>query len=184
MDMLRLPIREVSAMGFLELAKARYSVRKFSSRPIEQEKLDRIIEAAMIAPTGKNNQAWRCYVLRSDEAMEKINGLSRCIFGAPMVLLFTYDTQEEWHSPLEEGIHSGVEDVSIVATHAMLEAWELGVGSIWVNLFPNTETAKAFGLPENEKAVLLLPIGYPGEKAAPSPMHSAFKPMEELAKFL
>ena len=106
MDMLRLPSRKVSDMGFLELAKARYSVRKFSSRPVEQEKLDRIIEAAMIAPTGKNNQAWRCYVLRSDEAMEKINGLSRCIFGAPMVLLFTYDTQEEWHSPLEEGIHS------------------------------------------------------------------------------
>ena len=138
----------------------------------------------MIAPTGKNNQAWRCYVLRSDEAMEKINGLSRCIFGAPMVLLFTYDTQEEWHSPLEEGIHSGVEDVSIVATHAMLEARELGVGSIWVNLFPNTETERAFGLPETERSVLLMPLGYAAEDCEPSPRHEQSRPVDELVKYL
>lgn len=171
-------------MGFLELAKDRFSVRSFTDRPVEQEKLDLILEAAMIATTGKNSQPWRCYVLRSPEALEKINGLSRCIFGAPVVLLFTYNMDEDWQSPFEEGVRSGVEDVSIVATHAMLEAWELGVQSIWVNLFPNTETERAFGLPENERSVLLMPLGYATEDVKPSRLHAASRPMDELVSYL
>lgn len=171
-------------MGFLELAKARYSVRSFSDRPVEQEKLDRILEAALIAPTGKNSQPWRIRVLRSPEALAKINGLSRCIFGAPVVLLFSYDRDEEWNNPLEEGVHSGVEDVSIVATHAMLEAWELGVGSIWVNFFPNTEVERAFDLPESERSVLLMPMGYAAENAKPSAHHEASRPVDELVSYL
>lgn len=58
-------------MDFLELAKARYSVRKFSDKPIEQEKLDKILEAARVAPTAHNYQAYRVYVLQSPEALEK-----------------------------------------------------------------------------------------------------------------
>lgn len=171
-------------MGFLELAKDRYSVRSFSSQAIEQEKLDLIIEAALIAPTAKNNQAWRCYVLRSEEALAKVNELSRCIYGAPVVLLFTYSKEEEWKSPFEEGVHSGVEDASIVATHAMLEAWELGVQSLWVNLFPNSETEKAFGLPESERSVLLMPLGYAAEGSEPSPRHALSRPADELVSYL
>ena len=171
-------------MSFLDLAKERYSVRSFSSRPIEQEKLDRIIEAALIAPTAKNAQPWRIYVLKSEEALEKVNGLSRCIFGAPVVLLFAYSRSEEWKSPLEEGVHAGVEDASIVATHVMLEAWDEGIGSIWVNLFPNTETERAFGLPEDERSVLLMPLGYVADDAAPSPRHTLSRPADELVKFL
>lgn len=171
-------------MEFLELAKERYSVRSFSDRPVEQEKLDLILEAAHVAPTGKNSQPWRIYVLKSEEALEKINGLCRCIFGAPIVLLFTYDREEEWHSPYEEDIHAGVEDVSIVATHAMLEAWELGVGSIWVNLFHNSEVERAFGIPERERSVLLMPLGYAADDAKPSGLHTAYRLLDELVTYL
>ena len=171
-------------MGFLELAKERYSVRSFTDRPVEQEKLDRIIEAALIAPTGRNSQPWRCYVLRSDEAVEKISGLSRCIYGAPLVLLFTYNVDEEWHNPYEEDVHSGVEDVSIVATHVMLEAWEQGVQSLWVNLFHNSEVERAFNIPENERSVLLMPLGYASADAEPSERHTQSRPVDELVRYL
>lgn len=170
-------------MGFLDLAKERYSVRKFTDRPIEQEKLDQILQAALVAPTARNSQPWRIHVLRSEEALEKVNALSRCIFGAPVVLLFTYDRNEEWKSPLEDGVHAGVEDASIVATHVMLEAWELGIGSLWVNLFPNTETERAFDLPESERSVLLMPIGYAAQDSEPSEKHAASRPVDELVSY-
>lgn len=170
-------------MAFLDLARERYSLRTFSDRPVEQEKLDLVLEAALIAPTGKNIQPWRIHVLRSAEALAKINELSPCIFGAPLVLLFTYDRSEDWQSPLEADVRSGVEDVSIVATHAMLEATELGLGTIWVNLFPNTETERAFDLPTTERSVLLMPIGYAAEGAHPSRLHAQTRALDELVDY-
>jgi len=167
-------------MDFLTLARERYSVRAFSDKPIEPEKMERILEAGRLAPTACNNQPQRIYVLKSQEALTKINSLSRCIFGAPVVLLFAYDTAREWNSPLEAGIHAGDQDVSIVATHMMLEAWELGIGSCWVNLFPNTKTAEAFGLPDTVRPVLLMPIGYAAEGAKPAPRHFQSKDLTEL----
>lgn len=171
-------------MSFLELAKERYSVRSFSDKPIEKEKLDKIIEAAMAAPTACNNQPFKIYVIQSEKALEKINGLSRCIFGAKTVLLIAYDEEIAWKSPIEEGICAGQQDVSIAATHIMLEAWELGIGSCWVNLFPNTKTAEEFGLPKNIKPVLLMPIGYPSETAQPSARHTQYRDVSEIVEYL
>ena len=171
----------------MELIKAmedRYSVRDFADKPIEEEKLRQILEAGRIAPTAANKQPDKIYAIRSPEGLDKIRALTRCAFNAPVVLMFVYDEGAVWKSPLEPGFNAGHQDVSIVATHIMLRAWDLGIGSCWVNFFPQSETGRAFGLPENEKPVLLLPIGYPGEKAKPSPMHSQRKPLEELVKDL
>ena len=154
-------------MSFLELAKERYSVRKFQDREIAQSDMDKILEAANVAPTGCNYQPQRIYVVKSE------------------VLMFTYRTDEEWHNPLEKGAHSGIQDVSIVAAYAMFEAWELGIGSCWVNYFPNSKIEEAFGLPENEKLVLLMPIGYPAEDAKPlESMHFPCKPIEDTVKYI
>ena len=71
-------------MSFLDLAKERFSVRRFDARPVEQEKLDRILEAGNVAPTGCNNQPQRVYVLKSAEALAKIRSLTRCAFDAPV----------------------------------------------------------------------------------------------------
>lgn len=171
-------------MEFNDVIRERFSVRQFDERPIEEEVLQHILEAGRIAPTAANKQPWRVSVIRSGEGLEKIRAISRCAFNAPVVLLFTYDENEQWRSPLEEGITSGQQDVSIVATHMMLAAWNEGVGSCWVNFFPNSETCRAFGLPESEKAVLLLPIGYPAEGARPAPMHAASKPLSDLVREL
>ena len=76
-------------MDFLELAADRYSVRSFSDRPVEQEKIDKILKAAQLAPTAVNFQPQMIYILKSEEAMTKINRLCRCIYGAPMVFLIS-----------------------------------------------------------------------------------------------
>ena len=76
-------------MSFLELAKERYSVRKFQDREIAQSDMDKILEAANIAPTGCNYQPQRIYVVKSEENLAKLNELCKCIFGAKTVLMFT-----------------------------------------------------------------------------------------------
>ncbi len=165
-------------MTFLELASKRYSSRNYKDLPIEEDLLNKVLEAGRIAPTAKNNQPVQIYVLQSKEALEKIRSITRCAFNAPIVLMFAYDTQLEWNNPLEEGIHSGVEDCSIVATHVMLEACDLGLATCWVNIFPNTDTAKAFDLPETMKPVLLMPIGYADDE--PSERHTLRKSLDEI----
>ena len=171
-------------MELTEALKTRYSVRKFADRPVEDEVLTRILEAGNEAPTGKNNQPQRIYVLKSPEAIEKIRSLSRCAFNAPVVLLIAYDENQQWVNPFEEGITSGQQDVSIVATHIMLAAWDLGIGTCWVNYFPNTKTAEAFGLPANEKPVLLMPLGWPAADSVPSIHHKKKKDLSETVTFL
>lgn len=172
-------------MDFTELARSRFSVRKFSDREIGQAELDLILEAGNIAPTGCNYQPQRIYVIRSEEYIAKLNELSRCIFGARTVLLFTYDSTEDWKNPLEKGVHCGVQDVSIVATHVMLKAWELGIGTCWVNYFSPTRLEKELGLPENERSVLLMPIGYPADDAVPlEKMHSVCKPLGDTVRYI
>ncbi|MGN0193671.1 MAG: nitroreductase family protein [Pseudoramibacter sp.] len=164
--------------NFMELAKARFSVKKFSDKPIEEDKLEQILEAGRIAPTAANKQAQRVYVIQSEDALAKISALSPCIYGAKTVLMIAYDADEDWKNSYEDGIHSGQQDASIVATHIMLEAWDLGIGSCWVNMFPNTKAAQAFGLPDNIKPVLLMPIGYAAEGVKPLAKHTSRKPLD------
>lgn len=166
-------------MEFLELAKQRYSVRKFTDRPIDEELLGKIIEAGRIAPTAKNQQPQRVYVLKSADAMEKINALSPCIYGAPTVLMVAYDNTRDAVLVDQGGARFGEIDASIVCSHMMLEAAELGIGSCWVGRFNREDVRKAFGLPENIVVIALLPIGYAAPDADPSPRHSEYRPMDE-----
>ena len=167
-------------MDFMELAKERYSVRSFSDKPVEQEKLDKIIEAGLVAPTAKNQQPVRIYVMKSDEAMAKMNALTRCIYGAPMALLVCYNEEEAWHSPFNDWYDAGEMDATIILTHMMLEAWEQGIGSCWVGLFDHIEAAKAFGLPAEIKPVAIMPLGYAAEGSKPSPMHAVYREKSEM----
>ena len=171
-------------MDFMDLAQARFSVREYSDRPVEKEKLERILEAGRMAPTAKNQQPQKIYVLQSEDALKKLSTLTHCAYGAKTVLLFTYNQEQDWKNPLEDGVHSGVEDVSIVATYIMLQAIELGVYTTWCNYFSNSELEKAFQLPENEKSVLIMPIGYKADNAEPAPAHTASKEFGEIVCYL
>lgn len=171
-------------MSFIETANKRYSVRKFSDKEIEPEILKKVLEAGQMAPTAKNLQPQRIYVLQGKEAIEKLAVLTPCVFNAKTVLVFTYNKDEEWHNPFEEGVRSGVEDVSIAATYIMLQAADLGLGTCWCNYFPNTKAEQALGIPDNERTVLFMPIGYPAEDSEPSPRHSEKRPLEETVKYM
>lgn len=94
-------------MSFMELAADRYSVRSFSDRPVEQEKIDQILKAAQLAPTAVNYQPQMIYILKSEDSMRKINQLCRCIYGAPMVFMICSDENKTWKSQTERGYSSG-----------------------------------------------------------------------------
>ena len=83
------------------------------------------------------NHIWICSGI-----CRKLSTLTHCGYGAKTVLIFTYNQEEDWKNPLEKGVRSGIEDVSIVATYIMLQAIELGVYSTWCNYFSNTELEK------------------------------------------
>lgn len=171
-------------MNFMKLATSRYSVRKFSDKALEDEKLQAILEAGRIAPTAANNQPQRIYVLQSDKSIAKANEVSKCIYGAKTVLVVAYDANEDWKNPTQDGIHSGQQDASIVACHMMLAAEELGVASVWVNAFANDEVARVLGFPESERVVMMLPLGYAAEDAKPAKWHTDKKPLEETVRYL
>lgn len=172
-------------MDFMKLASERFSVRFFSERAIEQEKIDLILKAAQLAPTAVNYQPQMIYILKSSEALEKINRLCRCIYGAPMVFLICSDERRTWKSQTEPGYSAGEMDCSIVCTHMMLEAWELGIGSVWVRLFDVEAVAKAFDLPPYIKPICLLPVGYATEDCVPyAPWHDVYRPVEDFTEEL
>lgn len=170
---------------FMELARARWSVRSFSSRQVEPEKLQLILKAGQIAPTAVNYQPQKIYVLQSPEALGKIRAITRSTYNAPTVLLVCYDTRLSWKSPFVEGYDCGEMDASIVCTHMMLEAWDIGIGSCWVLLFNPALVKKAFNLPPYIVPVCLLPIGYPAPNAKPyKPWHDVFRPLADTVEYV
>jgi len=170
-------------MTFMELARARYSVRSFDSRPVEPEKLDAILEAGRVAPTAVNAQPQKIFVAQSPAALAALE-TCRHNFGAPVVLVLGYDRALDWKNPKMPGVHSGETDVAIVCTHMMLEAWEQGLGSCWVGSFNAEQVAAALNLPDTVCITALLPIGYASADAAPSDRHEQYRPTDELVTFL
>ena len=167
---------------FLTLATERYSVRHFSDKPVEQEKIDKILRAAQVAPTAVNSQPQMIYLLRSAEAMEKANEVSPCMYGAPQAFLVCYDTERACQRG-DNGNYGDI-DCSIIITHMMLEAADLGLGTCAVGMFDVQKTIEAFNLPANIRPVLMLPFGYPAADAQPSDRHSEYRPLEETVKEL
>ena len=168
-------------MDFLELARARFSVLDYEPRPVEPEKIDRILQAGLAAPTACNLQPQRVLLIDGDAGRQKLRRVAPGRSYVPAAFLICYDRRECWTRPMD-GKSSGEIDASIAATHMMLEAWEQGVGSCWVGYFNAQEVAKVLGLPENVTVSALLPMGYPAENAQPLPLHSRFRPTTEIVE--
>lgn len=134
-------------MEFSELVKARYSCKKFDGRPVEDAQLDAILEAGRLAPTAKNLQEQRVYVMRSPEALAKVDEITPCRYGASTVLVVAFDKSNVFVYPGEK-YDSGVEDSAIVATHMLLAAKDAGVDSCWLNRFDPDEAARILGCPK------------------------------------
>ena len=170
-------------MQFNDVIDSRYSVRKYSAKPVEEEKLQRILEAGRLAPTARNMQGQHIYVVRSPGQRKKFNKDWAMTFDAPIVLIISMRHELEWISHFSKK-NRGETDAAIVTDEMMLQAHALGLGTCWVGWFDPEEVKKAFGLPDDETVYNLLPLGYPADDCKPGPMHGSRKPLEETVTFL
>ena len=170
-------------MEFKEVIKNRFSCKNYGSRRVEADKLNAILEAGRLAPTAKNRQEQRIYVLQSEEALAKIDKATPCRYGAPTVLVVAYDRINVFTYPGGKK-DSGAEDATIVATHMILAAADAGVDSCWLNNFDPDALAKDLGLPENEEILMLMDLGYAAEGSGPLPNHGKRKPLQETVSYL
>lgn len=170
-------------MDFIELAKNRYSCKKFDSRQISKQQLDSILEAGRLAPTAKNLQEQHVYVVQSAEGLAKVDAHTPCRYGAPTMLIVAFDKNNTYTYPGQK-YDSGIEDASIVTTHMMLCAKSVGVDSCWVNCFDPDKMAAEFTLPENEEILTCLALGFPAEGAKPLPNHFSRKPIDATVTYL
>ena len=140
-------------MDFLKLAKKRYACRKYLSRQVEPEKLELILEAGRVAPTGANRQPQRLVVVQSKEGMER---LARCTrdFGAPTAVIVCADTSEAWTRKYDGKNISDI-DASIVTDHMMLAAASLGLDTLWICMFKPEAVREEFALPAKDRRSIL-----------------------------
>lgn len=168
-------------MEFDKVIRERQATRKFSSKPVEKEKLDSILDAGRIAPTAKNLQPIKIYVVESNEGLDKIDKASPCRYNAPVVLLICGDKEKAF----SKDNHSTYEiDASIVTTHMMLETTNQGLNNIWVDLFEREIIREEFSIPENLIPVALLPIGYKEENCPDSPNHNKRKDLTDIVEYV
>lgn len=167
---------------FLTLAAERYSVRHFTDSLVPQSDIDKILEAGRLAPTAVNSQPQHIYVIRTPEAIAALNTVSPCVYGAPQAFLYCYDSRNVCARGADDNY--GDIDVTIVLTHMMLEAANLGLGTCPVGYFDPVKIADVLSLPSHIHPVLLMPFGYPASDAAPGPGHTNSRPLEDMVTYL
>lgn len=169
-------------MDFIKLCRERYSVRKFSSDPVDEELLNKILEAGRLSPTAKNCQSQRIFVLQSDEALAKIRSATPMTFDAPVVLMVCYDEGESYKNTDDRhfvGYDGGEVDAAIVTTAMMMEAVELGLGTLWARGFDSQRVYDLFPQIEGLHLVCLLDIGWAREDSTPNKRHTMRKSLSE-----
>lgn len=145
-------------MNFLELAKKRYSVRKYKDKAVEKEKLDKILEAARIAPTARNLQTIKLLVLQDKKNLRLVKKAAN-FYDAPLVIIACADHLKA-HKRAFDGKETTDIDASILTTHMMLEATELGLGSVWICQFRKDIIQEEFNMPDSLEPINILAIGY------------------------
>lgn len=137
-------------MNFAELSAQRYSLRKFSDRPVEDALLQQVLEAGRNAPTAHNNQPQRIFVLQSPEAMAKADACMGCHFHPPVLLAVAYDPAAAWDRECD-GKNHGEIDATIAVTQMMLQA---GGSGPWHHLRGDVRPGEADGgLPGDGRAL-------------------------------
>lgn len=143
----------------------RVSIRKYKEQEVEQEKVEKMLRAAMAAPSACNQQPWEYYVVTNKnkiEALSKTSPYTGCAKHAPLVFVACYRKEEGIIAPSYQEI-----DLSASVENLLLEADELGLGAVWMGIAPGIErmeaVRKVLDLPERLNAFALIPCGYPAE---------------------
>jgi nitroreductase len=156
-------------MEFLNIVKSRYSVRSYVDKKVEKDKLDKILEAAHVAPTAANLQPVHLLVVQEKKGLDKI-GKAANIYNAPLAIIICSDHLKAWKRPFD-GKQTIDIDASIVTDHMMLEATELGLGTVWICYFKPDVIRKEFALPDNLEPINILAAGYSDEQPASPERH-------------
>lgn len=166
-------------MEYSKLIRARYSVRQYEDRKVESEKIIALLEAARIAPTGANKQPFKLIVCNSDQQISKLNKATN-LYGAPLAIIVCAEPDSAWIRSYD-GKNIAEIDTAIVTTHMMLEARDLGLGSVWICKFDPEILKAEFNIPPSLIPVNILAIGYgEGKVASAERFSSQRKPLEEI----
>lgn len=155
-------------MNVSDAIKGRRSIRKYSSKAVEAEKLTCVLEAARLAPSANNAQEWRFIVVKDKNILAELmnaTGGQQCIGEAPAAIVACGLKQKI----MTCGQPTDTVDLSIAMSFIVLEAYEQGLGTCWLGHFYENEVKKVLGIPENVKVVAITPLGYAAESPASRP---------------
>jgi nitroreductase len=169
-------------MTFLELAKKRFTSRTFLSKPVPNDKLMYLLEAARVAPSMGNTQSTRIVVVETRENLRKLS-LYVQTHDAPLVFLVCADNETSYKDPVEL-TDSGYADATVAATHIILAAADTSLGSVWVMKFNPEKIRTLFNLPKNFKVIHILGAGYTAETSNPNRHGLKRLPIAKVVTFL
>jgi nitroreductase len=167
-------------MEYSELIAARYSVRAYRPDPVEDEKLQAVLEAARLAPTAANRQPFQLIVMHTAGREEEIGRIYRkpWFAQAPLVIAVCAISSQAWVRE-NDRFNARLIDAAIVADHLILAAANLGLGTCWVAAF-NVEAARSvLQLPDEVEPAIFTPLGYPADQPGPKTR----KPLSELVRY-
>ncbi|MBN1940313.1 MAG: nitroreductase family protein [Candidatus Aminicenantes bacterium] len=155
-------------MEFQELIRKRYSVRAYESRPVEEEKLTRILDAAGLAPTACNLQPFRIVVLQTKGREKELGRIYHrdWFVQAPLVLAVCALPGESWKRK-HDGWDASEVDATIAMDHLILAATDEGLGTCWIAAFDPKAAREVLGLPPDVVPVAFTPLGYPADSPGP-----------------
>ena len=167
-------------MDFLELARQRYSVRAYQLDPVEDEKLNQVLEAALIAPTASNRQPFQLLVIHTSGREDELATIYQrpWFVQAPLIICACAAPGQGW-TRSSDGANYSIVDVAIAFDHLTLAAASLGLGTCWVAAFNPTRAREVLLIPPEIDPIALTPLGYPADK----PTQKIRKPISELVRY-
>lgn len=160
-----------TADAVLETIMTRTSIRAFTDRPVEDEKIELMLRAGMAAPTAVNRQPWAFVVVKSREQLDRLGGTNpnaRMLGMAQAAIVVCGDMTKAIEGPMQS---FWIQDASAATENILLAAHALGLGAVWTGVYPHPERAaavsEALELPSYAVPLCVIPIGYPAESPAP-----------------
>jgi len=168
-------------MDVYEAIRTRTSVRGYRSSPVEDEKLKRILDAARLAPSGKNGQPWTFIVIKDVETRARLVDACKgqAFVGEAPVVIAVCGEEKLAYQKMGGYWNSLPVDVGISLEHLMLAAAAEGLGTCWIGAFKEEQVRQILEVPEGIKIVALTPVGYPKEERVTRPR----KPLEEIIMY-
>ena len=161
-------------MDFNDVLNRRYSCRSFAQQSVDQEKVDRILEAGRMAPTAVNKQPVHIWEVSRPETLEAVKGVTRSNYGAPLLLVVGCRPADAWVRRYD-GKNGAEVDAAIVATYLMLAAENEGLATLWVGSFYPALLREILPGTEGYELVAMINVGYPAAGCEPSAMHGVRK---------